>query len=83
MNTKYPGAPELIVTPKAINSDGDESYYDSKIASIQVISSKDYPSAIAQLDIHDFKKRENLIIEIELHELVSALSFATLNAERD
>lgn len=85
MNTRYPKAPELIATVRYIEKDDDDSLGDV-VAGIQVLS--DSGKAIAQIDLRQIdlnpaKNSDNLLIEIELHELVAALSLATLNSERN
>lgn len=85
MNTKQKSVPEVIATARSITSDGDDCYHGSGfITGVQV--REEGGSAIVQLDLRDInvkplKGSTNLIIEIELHELVSAISIATLNAE--
>lgn len=83
MNAKYPNNPELIATLRAIDGNGDEDYLGDKLIGVQVQQDKRNRNGLVQIDVRDFKRGTNLIIEIELPELAAALSLATLNAERN
>ena len=83
MNTKYSGSPELIARVRLNNLDGEDVYAESRITGIQVMQYKQSLAGIVQIDVRDFKKGTNLIVEMELPELMAALSVATLNAERE
>ena len=83
MNIKYKDCPELISTIREVTSDGDDLPMGDRVTGIQVrVEGKNKP-AVAQLDVRDFNKRRSLIVEIELSELMAALSLATLNADKD
>lgn len=83
MNTKYKSCPELIATLRGVNEDGDDRPIGDKVTSIQVMRDRGNPGGLVQIDVRGFKGAENLIIEIELPELMAALSVATLNSEHD
>jgi hypothetical protein len=82
MNTKYKSNPELIAQLRTVDPDGADSHIGDRVAGIQVQQDKNNVAGLVQIDVHDFKRNENLVIEIELPELMAALSLATLNAER-
>lgn len=79
MNTRYKSAPEIIATARYATEDGEDVYLGDKVVGLQVMKR----NGLLQLDIRDFKSKSNLVIEIELHEIVSAISLATLNAENE
>jgi hypothetical protein len=82
MNIKYNDCPELISTIREVTPEGDDVPMGDRVTGIQVrVEGKNKP-AIAQMDIRDYKKRSSLVIEIELSELMAALSVATLNADK-
>lgn len=83
MNSKYEGQPELISQLRTVNKDGEDNPLGDKVTSIQILQDKQNRNGLVQLDVRDFKKGVNLIVEIELPELVAAISMATLNSERD
>ena len=83
MNTKYKNNPELIAQLRTVNQDGEDAPIGDKVTSIQVIQNKQNSAGLVQIDVRDFKRNTNLIIEIELPELSAAVAMATLNAERD
>lgn len=83
MNTKYRNNPELIAQLRTVSQDGDENHLGDKVTSIQILQNKRNPDGLAQIDVRDFKRGVNLIVEIELPELSAAISLATLNAERN
>lgn len=83
MNTRYKDCPEIISTLREINSEGDDLGVGDRVMGVQVrIEGKEKP-AIVQLDVRNFKKQNNLILEVELSELVAAISVATLNADKN
>lgn len=81
MNIKYKDSPEIISSTRSVDEDGDETFYGDRVTGIQVIEEKGV--AMAQIDLRGFDKKGDLVIEIELAELVSALSLATFNATKD
>lgn len=81
MNSKHKSCPELISTIRRVSTDGDDQIIGDRVTGIQVYAPDDKP-AIVQIDVRDFKNADNLIVEIELSEFVSALSLATLNTEK-
>lgn len=81
MNSRYKKTPEVIASVKTIDKSGDESFIGDLVAGIQVVTSDD--TAIAQLDLRSAKTGNNTVIEIELSELVAAISLATLHSERE
>lgn len=81
MNKKHKQTPEVIGTLRIIDKEGNDNYVGDKVIGIQVQSPRS-GEAFVQFDIREMKsKNGNLILEIELAELVSALSLATLKAE--
>lgn len=83
MNSKYKECPEVISTLREITSEGDDCPIGDRVTGIQVrVEGKNKPAQV-QLDIRNFKKRSSLVVEIELTELVAALSLSTLNADKD
>ena len=83
MNSKHKECPELIANVREVTSEGDGMTIGDRVTGIQVrVEGKDMP-AVAQIDVRDFRKRSSLVVEIELSELMAALSLATLNAEKD
>lgn len=83
MNTKHKSCPEVIGYLRKIDTDGNEIPIGDKVVGIQVNQDKSTPAGIVQIDIREFTRNANLIIEIELPELVAAISCASLNAERN
>jgi len=83
VNTKHRNSPELIAQLRTVNQEGDDNSLGDKVTSIQILQNKQNPNGLVQIDVRDFKRGVNLIVEIELPELSAALSLATLNAERD
>ncbi len=83
MNTKYRNNPELIARLRTVNRVGDDIDLGEKVTGIQILQNDQNPNGVAQIDVHDFKRGVNLLVEIELCELSAAISLATLNAERD
>ena len=83
MNSKYKSNPEVIGTLKSINEDGDDTHLGDKVVGIQVQQNRQNRDGLVQFDVRGFKGSTNLILEIELSELVAALSLATMNADRD
>ena len=79
MNTRYKDCPELIGTVRLIDGDGEEKYLGDKVVGIQVNDDHD---GLVQIDVRSFKGNDNFVIEIELPELVAALSLATYNANK-
>ncbi len=85
MNMKYKATPELIATVRYVDEDGDDHYHGSGIITgVEVREDNDCP--IVQLDLRAIKIKQpkgstHLVIEIELHELVAAISIATMNSE--
>ena len=82
MNKKYQSQPEVIASIRHVNQDGDERITGDRVTSLAVYQSKSQPEGFLQIDIRGMGRNENMLIEIELHEFVAALSLATLNAER-
>jgi hypothetical protein len=80
MNTRYSASPELIASSRIVDQDGENTNVKDLVTSIEVRKVKEGP-AIVQIDMRGFKKNQNLVIEVELAELVAALSHATVNAE--
>lgn len=78
---KYPANPELISSVKEVNGDGDDKIYPDLVTGISIQMGNGV--GIAQLDLKGFKRNTNLIIEIELAELVAAISSASLNADKE
>lgn len=83
MNTRYKGRPEIISNVRILEDEGDEEYLGDKVTGIQVTNELENGGAIVQIDVRGTETGKNLLIEFELAELVAAISFATLNAERD
>lgn len=83
MNSKYKDCPELIATVREVTSEGEDLPIGDRVTGIHVrVKGKNKP-AVAQLDVRDFRKRSSIVVEIELSELMAALSLATLNADKD
>jgi len=85
MNTKYEATPEVIATVRTIGEDKDYSIGDV-VAGVSIQSENG--KAVAQIDLRNLdlrqsKDADHLIIEIELSEIIAAISFATLNADRE
>lgn len=83
MKTKYRTIPEVIAEVRTITGEEDE-FVGDKVTGIQVRVDEDSAPTV-QIDVRDFnsKKSQNIILEIELSELVAAISVATLNAEKE
>lgn len=82
MNSKYENCPELIATIREVTCDGQDLLIGDRVTGIQVrVAGKNKP-AVVQLDVREFRKQSSIVVEIELSELMSALSMATLNAEK-
>ena len=79
MNKRFKETPELIGRIELLNAECETNYLGNRVVGIQVIKKGSEP--VAQLDVRSFKGGNNLIVEIELGELVAALSQATLHAE--
>jgi hypothetical protein len=82
MNKKYKAQPEVISSIRYVNQNGDERIVGDRVTSLAAYQTKTQPDGYLQIDIRGMGRNENMLIEIELHELVAALSLATLNAER-
>ena len=82
MNSKYKNNPELIARLRLVNTDGEDNHIGDKVTGIQVQQDKANTAGLVQIDVRDFKRNESLVIEIELPELMAAISLATLNADR-
>jgi hypothetical protein len=80
MNVRYKHAPEVISSLKTINAQGEDAYLGDHVTAMDVLRSKTGGPGIARIEIRNFKKEDCLIVEIELPELVAAISTATLNA---
>lgn len=78
MNTRY-NMPEIIGNHRIVNQDGEDSNYCYSIVGIRALGNE--RSAVLQIDIQQFRVGKNLVIEFELHEIVAAISLATLRAE--
>lgn len=78
MNVRY-SAPEIIGTHRIVNQDGDDTHRADYVVGVAV-TEKDGKSALVQLDIRQYRGNKNLVLEFELHELVSAISLATLRS---
>jgi hypothetical protein len=83
MNAKYKTCPEIIAQLRTVNRDGEDNQLGDKVTGIQVKQDKNNDGGLVQIDVRDFKRGENLVVEIELPELMAALAMATLNADRD
>jgi len=82
MNTKYLQTPTIISEIKTITIDGDENSLGSRVVSIAVEQTSNQSNGIITLDFQNFKGQNNLVLEFELFELLSAINMATLNADR-
>jgi hypothetical protein len=80
MNTKFPQTPEVIADVRTIDGNGNQGYLGDKVVGVQVNVTRS-KTGVVQLDIRDFRNG-NLVVEIELYELVAAISMATLNADK-
>lgn len=83
MNTKFKSCPEIIARLRTVSECGVDDYLGGKIVGVQVQQDKHNAAGIVQIDVRNFKRDTNLILEIELPELAAAISMATLNAQRD
>lgn len=83
MNIKYKSCPEIIARIRIVDEEGDDCLSADKVTGIQVRQDKHNEGGLVQIDVRDYKRGENLIVEIELAELMAALTMATLNADRD
>ena len=72
--------PEVIGSVRKVTEAGDDICLGDRVVGIQVMK-KESGAALVQLDVRQFGKNVNLIVEIELPEIVTALSVATLHAE--
>lgn len=80
MNARWESCPEVITTITEATSAGDRHRGDF----VAGISVKHFNGVgVATIDIRDFGKTNHLTCEIELAELVSAISLATLNTCRE
>jgi hypothetical protein len=80
MNSRFSNAPEVIGTVSEIIGDDEKTYGDKVIGvSVRVVNGV----AVAKLDVRELKRSHWIEIEIELSELVAAVSLATLNAEKE
>lgn len=80
MNVRYSN-PEVIATIRTVNQDGDDVSQSDHVCGFGVFSAGGDSTPILQLDIRDFKKGNNLIVEIELSEAIQAISHATLHKD--
>lgn len=85
MNTRYPETPEIISSVTYLEND-EEGLIGDVVTGIHV-NSEDGKAVVKidlrQIDLREAKNSDHLMVEIELHELIAALSLATLNADRD
>jgi hypothetical protein len=82
MNKRYKKCPEFLANVRFVNKDGDDSNHADKVAAIQVFADKERPEGFAQIEVRELMGK-CLVVEIELPELIAALSLATLNADHD
>lgn len=80
MNIRYSN-PEVISKIRTINQDGDDIDISDKVCGFGVFTHEARKVPVLQLDIRDFKKGKNLIVEIELSEAIQAISHATLHKD--
>jgi hypothetical protein len=80
VNVRYSN-PEVISKIRTINQDGDDIDISDKVCGFGVVIHDARKVPILQLDIRDFTKGKNLIVEIELSEAIQAISLATLNRD--
>jgi len=80
MNSRFSDTPEVIATI-TVTKNGDDDMLGDFVCGVSVKNFNG--SAVATIDIREFRKAGNLACEIELSELVAALSLATLNSSKD
>lgn len=80
MNIRYKN-PEVIARIRTVNPDVDDIDVRDKVVAFDVVLHGPGQTPILQLDIREFGKNRNLIVEIELSEAVLAISHATVNKE--
>jgi hypothetical protein len=79
---KYTREPEFVSNLRIVDSEGNERFIGDNVASVAVYKGDAKSSAIVQFDIREYpRKKDNLVIEIPLSDLIAAISSATLNAE--
>lgn len=79
MNSRYSTA-EIIGSVSGLKGE-DSEYYGDRVVGVSVEEVNGVP--LAKLEVRELKKNESFEIEIELAELVAAISLATFNAEKE
>lgn len=80
MNTRSYARPEIIFNVNMVGHDGNDIVIGDRVAGISVERIHKGANGIVEIDIHNFRENENLVITVALSELLSAITFATLNA---
>jgi hypothetical protein len=80
---KYPKTPELIGEVEEIDKDGNSNPKGDKILGICVRQDKSRRDGEVNIDVRGLGKNANLVIRVDLPELMTALHYAILNADRD
>lgn len=79
MNQRYNENPEIIASLGKASGDGEDYNTSDRVCGISVTQSSGVN--VVQIDIRDFSKKTNLIVEIELLELVQAIALAAANSK--
>ena len=82
MNTKYRSAPEVIASLRTVDELGNDNPIGDKVTGVSVSRNEQNGDGVVIIDVREFKRGSNLLIEIELQELSAALAMATLNSDR-
>ncbi len=82
---RYLETPEIISHVRTVDSNGDDGHIGDRILGVHVNMDDSLSrEGTVQLDLRDFdpKKRESLVIEISLPDLMAALTTATLHRDK-
>jgi len=80
----YANNPEVIANARNVNADGDELFHGDKVCGIQAYSpkwQKKWPNGCVQLDLREFTKNANLVIEFDAEQLMQAITRVMLNRD--
>lgn len=83
MNVCFPAEPEIITDVRTIDEEGNEKTRNDLVCGVSVkTEGNSTKTAIVSLDVRGWAKNTNLMLKFELSELVSAISQATLYADK-
>lgn len=82
---KYPQTPEALAECRSVTAKGEDIYHGKKVVGFSVVRhERNQSSGTLQIDVRDLnitsaKHGENLIIELDLADVMRAITSAALN----